>query len=102
MKILLLNQVFYPDVVATAQHLSDLADALAQRGHEVTVVCARRGYEHPETMFPARERWRGIHIIRIFSTRFGKGAQWRRILPVSCCSAAPGCCSCRATTWWWP
>jgi colanic acid biosynthesis glycosyl transferase WcaI len=78
MKILLLNQVFYPDVVATAQHLSDLGKALAERGHEVTVVCARRGYEHPETLFPSRECWRGVKIIRIYSTRFGKTAKWRR------------------------
>ena len=30
MKILLLNQTFYPDVVSTAQHLTDLAVALAE------------------------------------------------------------------------
>lgn len=78
MKILLLNQVFYPDVVATAQHLSDLAAALAERGHEVTVVSSRRAYEYPETIFPARENWRGVKILRVFSTRFGKKAKWRR------------------------
>src|SRR5271167_4927289 len=78
MKILLLNQVFYPDVVATAQYLSDLASALAARGHEVTVVSSRWAYEHTETNFPARENWRGVNIIRVFSTRFGKGAKWRR------------------------
>lgn len=78
MKILLLNQVFYPDVVATAQYLSDLAAALSARGHEVTVVSSRWAYEHPETTFPPRETWRGIKIIRVFSTRFGKGAKWRR------------------------
>jgi colanic acid biosynthesis glycosyl transferase WcaI len=78
LKILLLNQVFYPDVVSTAQHLSGLATALRERGHEVTVISSRRGYEHPETLFPARENWRGIQIIRVFSTRFGKRARWRR------------------------
>ena len=78
MKILLLNQVFYPDVVATAQYLSDLAAALAEQGHEVTVVSGRRAYEHPETIFSARETWRGVKILRIFSTRFGKDAKWRR------------------------
>jgi glycosyltransferase involved in cell wall biosynthesis len=77
-KILLLNQVFYPDVVATAQYLSDLAAALAEQGHEVTVVSGRRAYEHPETIFPAHETWRGVKILRIFSTRFGKDAKWRR------------------------
>jgi glycosyltransferase involved in cell wall biosynthesis len=78
MKVLLLNQTFYPDVVATAQYLSDLAAALAERGHAVTVVSSRRAYEHPETIFPARETWRGVQIFRVFSTRFGKGAKWRR------------------------
>ena len=78
MKILLLNQVFYPDVVSTAQHLADLATALKARGHEVTVVCGRRGYEHPETVYPAAETWRGVKIIRVYSTRFGKRARWRR------------------------
>jgi len=77
-KILLLNQVFYPDVVATAQYLADLAAALAERGHEVTVVSSRQAYEHPETIFPVRETWRGVKILRVFSTRFGKGAKWRR------------------------
>jgi len=78
LKILLLNQVFYPDVVATAQHLSDLAAALSERGHAVTVVSSRRAYDHPETRYPAREQWRGVSIIRIFSTHFGKRAKWRR------------------------
>ena len=78
MKILLLNQVFYPDVVATAQYLTDLASELSAQGHEVTVISSRRAYEHPETIYPAREKWRGVRINRIFSTRFGKGAKWRR------------------------
>lgn len=91
MRILLLNQVFYPDVVATAQHLTELAAALQARGHEVTAVSSRRAYEHPEILFPAREQWRGVHIIRVFSTRFGKGAKWRRAADFAsfllCCCA---------------
>ena len=78
LKILLLNQVFYPDVVATAQYLTELAAALRERGHEVTVVSSRRAYEHPEILYPSREQWQGVKIIRVFSTRFGKGAKWRR------------------------
>src|ERR1035438_10323400 len=78
MKILLLNQVFYPDVAATAQYLSELAATLVAQGHEVTVVCARRAYEHPEKIYPARETWRGVKIFRVYSTRFGKRAKWHR------------------------
>ena len=78
MKILLLNQCFYPDVVSTAQHLTDLATALSEQGHEVTVVTSDRGYDDPSTRFRRRERWRGIDVIRIRSFSFGKNSRWRR------------------------
>jgi glycosyltransferase involved in cell wall biosynthesis len=80
LKILLLNQTFHPDLVSTAQHLSDLALALAESGHQVTVVTGRRGYDNPENQFLPREQWRGVQIIRIGSTGFGKQAKWRRAL----------------------
>jgi len=78
LKILLLNQCFYPDVVSTAQHLTDLATALASRGHEVTVIASDRGYDDPAVRFQRRERWKGIEIIRIPSLSFGKNGKWRR------------------------
>jgi len=78
MKILILNQAFYPDVVSTAQHASDLAKALTRVGHEVTVVCSSRGYDDPRVRFPKREIWNAIDIIRIRSTGFGKSSKWRR------------------------
>jgi glycosyltransferase involved in cell wall biosynthesis len=78
LNILLLNQAFYPDVVSTAQHLGELAAALAEKGHQVTVVTGRRAYDDPEKEFPARETWRGVRIYRVGSTRFGKAAKWRR------------------------
>ena len=78
MRVLLLNQTFYPDVAATGQYLSDLALALNANGHEVTVVTGRRAYDDPSTRFPAREEWNGITIHRIGSTGFGKSARWRR------------------------
>ena len=78
MKILVLNQAFYPDVASTAQHAADLAAALAERGHEVIVVCSRRGYDNPRERHPGRETWRGVRIRRIRSFGFGKRARWRR------------------------
>ena len=91
MKILLLNQAFYPDIVSTAQHLGELAAALAEKGHEVTVVSGRRAYDDPGKLFPAHEMWRGVRICRVFSTRFGKQAKWRRAADfasfiLSCCA----------------
>ena len=80
MRILLLNQCFYPDVVSTAQHLTDLATALTSRGHEVTVIASDRGYDDPATRFKRREIWNGVEIIRIPSLSFGKNNFWRRAL----------------------
>jgi glycosyltransferase involved in cell wall biosynthesis len=77
-KILLLNQAFYPDVVSTAQYLGELAAALVERGHQVTVVTGRRAYDTSGKLFSPRENWRGVCIFRVYSTCFGKRARWRR------------------------
>lgn len=78
LKILLLNQCFYPDVVSTAQHLTDLATALTARGHDVTVIASDRGYDDPTKRFKRCERWNDIEIIRIPSLSLGKNSRWRR------------------------
>ena len=90
MKFLLLNQTFHPDLMATAQYLSDLATALVERGHVVRVIASRRAYDQPEKLFPKAETWRGVHIQRIATTAFGKSAKWRRAVDfgsfiVTCC-----------------
>ena len=79
MRFLFLNQAFYPDVMATGQYLTEVALALVERGHQVTVLTSRRGYDEPGKEFAANETWRGVRIIRVPSTRFGKGARWRRV-----------------------
>ena len=78
MKVLILNQAFYPDVVSTAQHASDLARGLTQAGHEVTVICDSRGYDDPKLRFPNQETWNRVKILRVRSTGFGKSSKWRR------------------------
>jgi colanic acid biosynthesis glycosyl transferase WcaI len=80
MRVLLLNQCFWPDVVATAQQLNDLAAGLVERGHEVTVVCSDRGYDDPELRFPPRERWCNVNIIRVRSIRANKKSRFSRAL----------------------
>jgi colanic acid biosynthesis glycosyl transferase WcaI len=80
MKVLLLNQCFYPDVASTAQHLADLAVELAAGGHDVTVIASDRGYDNPAIRFPRRETWKGIKIIRIPSVSLGKSSKLRRAL----------------------
>ena len=64
--------------MATAQYLSDLAVALAERGHDVTVIASQRAYDDPGRRFERNETWRGVRIQRLVTTAFGKGAKWRR------------------------
>jgi glycosyltransferase involved in cell wall biosynthesis len=90
MRIFLVNQAFHPDVVSSGQHLTDLAIALAERGHDVTVVTSRRAYDDSNKLFSKRESWRGMKIYRVFNTGFGKRAKWRRAADfltflISCC-----------------
>jgi colanic acid biosynthesis glycosyl transferase WcaI len=80
MRILLLNQCFYPDHVSSAQHLTDLAMGLAEAGHEVVAVSSSRGYDNPERRFPVHETWSGIEIHRIWTPGLGKKARWRRFV----------------------
>lgn len=97
MRIIVLNQTFYPDVVASGQHLADLAADLAERGHEVTVVTSRRAYDNPAKVFAKREIWRGVRIERVFASGFGKRAKWRRV-----CDFATFICSCCWRLIWLP
>ena len=80
MRVLLLNQCFYPDHVSSSQHLTDLAEGLAAAGHSVTAVAASRGYDDPTRRFPVRETWNGIEIHRIWTPGLGKSAKWRRFV----------------------
>jgi glycosyltransferase involved in cell wall biosynthesis len=78
MRILILNEYFYPDVASTAQHSTDLALALARDGHEVAVLTGRRGYEAGGRLLPRDETWEGIRILRVPSLGVGKTVRWQR------------------------
>ncbi len=71
MKVLLLNQFFHPDLSATAQIATDLAEDLVAAGLEVTAVAARGSYLGGERL-PARGEHRGIAIRRLWATSLGK------------------------------
>lgn len=71
MRILLLNQFFHPDLSAVAQLATDLAEDLVGAGHEVTALAARGGYLGEERL-PSLETWRGVRIVRVAATSFGK------------------------------
>ena len=79
MRLLFINQTFYPDISATAQQLTDLCRELVARGHEVSVLCDRRDYLDPNRKHPSRERFEGIEVVRVGSLDFGGASRLRRI-----------------------
>ena len=66
MRALFLNRFYWPDEPATAQLLTDLAEALAAR--QVTVVVITSHPDNPAV--PAEETRRGVHILRV------RGSRW--------------------------
>ena len=72
MRILLLNQTFYPDVAATAQHAHDLARHLVRHGHHVDVIASRSLYGEKGAALPRRETIDGVEVHRVGRSFFGK------------------------------
>jgi len=78
-RILLINQTYHPDVVATAQHAHDLARHLVAHGHEVRVITSRSIYGQKGASLPARETIEGVEIQRVGRSLFGKAGIVARI-----------------------
>jgi glycosyltransferase involved in cell wall biosynthesis len=72
MSVLILNQGFWPDLVATAQHSFDLAQHLVRGGDRVSVVSSRSMYGKSGAVLPKYESVDGIHVHRVSSNLFGK------------------------------
>ncbi len=68
MRILLLNQFFWPEAAATSQLLTDVARELSSRGHEVHAIAGGQGYAIPDTTDRPNVT---IHQVR--SSRFKRG-----------------------------
>lgn len=68
MRILLINQFFWPDSSATSQLLTDVARDLAERGHEVFAVCGASGYA-----VQSGGRAPAVTIFRVKSSQFKRG-----------------------------
>jgi colanic acid biosynthesis glycosyl transferase WcaI len=71
-RIVFVNRFFHPDHSATSQILSDLAFALADRGMPITLVTSRLRYDGSGERLPARENVRGVDVVRVKTTGFGR------------------------------
>ncbi|MFO0577172.1 MAG: glycosyltransferase family 4 protein [Polyangia bacterium] len=73
MRVLLINQYYYPDIAATAQLCTDWAEDLARAGVEVTVLTGTGRYRVPHhgehaaalPQLPPEERHHGVRIVRV-------------------------------------
>ncbi len=73
--ILFLNRVYPPADGATGQLLAELAPALVQRGHHVTVVTAESGAGGKPG-----EHVNGVQVERVHGLPFTRASHWRRAL----------------------
>jgi colanic acid biosynthesis glycosyl transferase WcaI len=69
-RLTILNQYFYPDISATGQLMTELAQNLVEHGFEVTAVSARGCYNGGS--LPRHDRYKGVLIERAWATSFGK------------------------------
>ncbi|MCA9396456.1 MAG: glycosyltransferase family 4 protein, partial [Candidatus Omnitrophica bacterium] len=80
MKILLVNQAYYPDRVASAVYLTEYAEHVARQGHDVTVLASRFGYDDHKQVFRMSEKINGVKIIRTGSLTISQGNRTARII----------------------
>src|SRR5262245_35831196 len=75
MRVLVVNQYFYPDQASTSQLLTELCEDLSS-SHEVTVVCGRPSYSPLESGsrqgIVQRQRLGDVRILRTWSTSFSR------------------------------
>src|SRR5437016_2471041 len=74
MRILLLNQFFWPDSAATSQFVTDLARHLADERHSVTAICGSSGYAVSDGSTPP-----AVQIERLPILRFGPSTVMRSL-----------------------
>ena len=78
--VIFVNRYFYPDESATSQILSDLAFHLAARGHSICVITSKLSYEDASVSLPTRENVRGVNVIRVATTTFGRNNLFGRAM----------------------
>lgn len=71
MRLIILNQFFYPDHSATSQLMTALAEDLVRHGIRVTALASQGSYNGGRA-FAKHEMHHGVQIERVWATSFGK------------------------------
>jgi colanic acid biosynthesis glycosyl transferase WcaI len=80
LRLLFINQYYWPDTASTAQHLTDLAESLAAQGHDCHVLCSQGGYKPGTPRPPAFEEREGVKIHRVPATALGRRSTLTRMV----------------------
>ncbi|MDI6783135.1 MAG: glycosyltransferase family 4 protein [bacterium] len=78
--LLVLCQLFYPELVSTGQTLTELCEGLADFGVDIEVVCGPETVVDRKNLIPKYLEYRGIRITRVWGTRFPKLHLFGRIV----------------------
>lgn len=78
--ILFVNAHYYPDIAATAHHLTDLAEFLVAAGHPVEICTSRGNYASGRMQAAEHEVHHGVEIRRVRSSSHGRGSVIGRLL----------------------
>lgn len=70
--ILVLCQLFYPELVSTGQTLTELCEELARLGMDIEVICAPPTVINRKNKIASNIEYKGMKIRRVWGTRFPK------------------------------
>ncbi len=79
-KLLVLCQLFYPELVSTGQTLTELCEELVLLGVDVEVICAMPSILDTKSRIPKYIDYEGIRIRRVWGTRFPKLNLFGRVI----------------------
>lgn len=79
-RLIFVNLHYHPDVASAGQHLQDLAEHLASRGHRVEVLSGRTSYRGNSLDVPLTEVHKGVRITRLRTPAFGREGIAGRLL----------------------
>ena len=78
--LLILCQLFYPELVSTGQTMTEFAEQLVAQGVDVDVLCGPPTILDRQKKVPKRMNHQGIRIRRVWGTRFPKLSLVGRVL----------------------
>jgi len=71
-KLTIVSRVYPPDPAAVGQYLADIGKEMVDRGWQVNVLNADRGYDDPNLKYPRNEVRYGVKVQRLPFSSCGK------------------------------